>query len=542
LMEYNSRNQVVRRIDHGGRTGVEGKYSYDSRKTVVYSYNGDGTMASMLDRNGVTTEYSYDGFGRLIKTVAGDEVVENAYDSVGNKVTMKDKTGITIRSYDELNRTVVKSVPNAGSTIFEYDLTKVPSSVVSNNFVYTDLEQGQIAERMKDAKGNESFKVFDKNGRLLKVVDLKVETDAQNTVTRTLETTVYAYEPNGNKQSVTYDSGVKESYVYYDNNKLFTLTNFKPDGTTVIDSYEYSYDKAGNMVSKKENLGNNHSDSTTIERITTYKHDALNRLTEVDEPATVQFELVKKTTSYKYDTAGNRIGEYILEGTKLTSKIYKYNEQNRLMSIVEGDIVADTTKTTKYVYDNNGNQLYSMTEALKPVASSGTAKFGMFISGQTVDDNKASLVNTTTVNVYNEFNQLARTVVGSKTVENIYNGEGLRVVKKVDGKATNYVYIYDKIILELDDAGKQTARNLLGSNLISRTIEDGTEYNYLYNGHSDVVALIKPDGTMRMQYYYDAFGVQVHKENYVDNTANVDELITKGKLVPGEKNSLRNFK
>jgi len=135
------------------------------------------------------------------------------------------------------------------------------------------------------------------------------------------------------------------------------LTNYKPDGTTVIDSYEYSYDKAGNMVSKKEHLGNNHSDSTTIERITAYKHDALNRLIEVDEPATVQFELAKKTTSYSYDKAGNRIGEYILEGTKLTSKIYKYNEQNRLMSVVEGDIIADTTKTTKYVYDNNGNHL-----------------------------------------------------------------------------------------------------------------------------------------------------------------------------------------
>jgi len=53
-MEYNARNQVVRRIDHGGRTGIDGKYVYDQKKTVEYKYNPNGSVKEMLDRNGVT--------------------------------------------------------------------------------------------------------------------------------------------------------------------------------------------------------------------------------------------------------------------------------------------------------------------------------------------------------------------------------------------------------------------------------------------------------------------------------------------------------
>jgi len=63
----------------------------------------------------------------------------------------------------------------------------------------------------------------------------------------------------------------------------------------------------------------------------------------------------------------------------------------------------------------------------------------------------------------------------------------------------------------LDSAGKEKARNLMGTNLISRRVS-GTEYNYLYNGHSDVVALVKLDGNIAMSYYYDAFGVVIKSE------------------------------
>ena len=51
-----------------------------------------------------------------------------------------------------------------------------------------------------------------------------------------------------------------------------------------------------------------------------------------------------------------------------------------------------------------------------------------------------------------------------------------------------YLYEYDKIVLETDGEGNQTARNVYGTNLITRESND-KKYTYHYNGHGDVTAL-----------------------------------------------------
>ncbi len=84
---------------------------------------------------------------------------------------------------------------------------------------------------------------------------------------------------------------------------------------------------------------------------------------------------------------------------------------------------------------------------------------------------------------------------------------------------TKYLYEYDKVVLELDDRGRQTARNVYGNNLISRKVETETLY-YMYNGHADVTALIDNTGTVQASYYYDAFGTPIEEytnENGKDN-------------------------
>jgi len=506
IMEYNARNKLVRRVDNGGRTSVDGKYEYDSKKTVTYSYYENGSVKEMLDRNGVVTKYTYDDFGRLLRTEAGDEVIVNTYDNNGNKLTMTDTTGTTIRSYDEFNRVTVKTVPNVGSTIFEYDLT-----VVKTGATEALLSEGQYAQRTTDPKGNVSIKIYDENGRLFKVAD------GDDSIA---DVTTYDYEANGNRKSITYSNGVKEEYSYDSNNKLQILTNKSASGA-VIDKYEYRYDKAGNMVEKTETIAEGI-------RKTEYKYDGLGRLIEVKEPSTMKSTTIDKTTSYLYDKAGNRIAEHILLKGVLTSKIYKYNEQNRLMEIVSGEIITDITTTVKFKYDNNGNQLYTMTEVVKPITANTKTTFGMFISGQSVDGSvNTDLSGSTTINTYNEFNQLIKTTTGGVTVENTYNGEGQRTFKKVNGEITQYVYVADKVVLELDGLGKEKARNHIGLNLISRRV-DGVVYNYLYNGHSDVVALLNVDGTVAMSYYYDAFGVVIKSEPGPGQSARINNTFGYG--------------
>jgi len=68
------------------------------------------------------------------------------------------------------------------------------------------------------------------------------------------KTVAYAYDPNGNRTSISYEGGVKESYTYDKNNQLLILTNQAPGGS-VISQYSYTYDYVGKQLSKTDGLG-----------------------------------------------------------------------------------------------------------------------------------------------------------------------------------------------------------------------------------------------------------------------------------------------
>jgi len=454
--EYNVVNKLKRSIDAGGRTGSPGNYTYDPARTVSYSYNRNGSLQSTTDRNGVTTVFTYDCHGRLLDRQAGTLSVSFTYDGNGNQLTVTDATGTTARTYDELNRVTAKTVPVIGTASYTYDITDGQPT-------------GCVAERTVDPAGNITLKVYDRVGRLHSVAD-------------GADVTVYAYYTNGAKQSVTYGSGAKEEYAYLEGTLLSELINRKPDGS-VMDSYTYTYDAAHNQTSKTETINGVQKGTTT------YSYDSLNRLLAVSEPS-------GKTTTYAYDAAGNRYTETVVVNSVTTVKTYAYNGQNRLTGIQEKTGVV-TQMTWAYGYDNNGNLL------------STTA---------TVYINGVPQTPVVTTNTYDAWNQLAETITTGYTVENTYNGEGLRVAKEVNGVKTRYFYEYTNVVLETGDSGAETARNIYGTNLVKRII--GTEeYNYFYNGHADVTALVNAStGAIAASYYYNAFGVVLESTGTTNNS------------------------
>ena len=94
-----------------------------------------------------------------------------------------------------------------------------------------------------------------------------------------------------------------------------------------------------------------------------------------------------------------------------------------------------------------------------------------------------------------------------------------RVSKTVNGNTCKYLYEYDKIVLETDGEGNQTARNVYGTNLITRESND-KKYTYHYNGHGDVTALTEKSGNIAAAYEYDPFG------NITGETENIQEIHT----------------
>ena len=286
-------------------------------------------------------------------------------------------------------------------------------------------------------------------------------------------------------------------YTYYYDGLNKTLVNKNASGL-IIDSYSYTYDDAHNQTSKTDSKG-----------VTQYKYDSLNRLVKTTEPN-------GKETSYTFDQAGNRLTETIKLGTTSVTTKYTYNEQNRLMSTVCQS--GGQTVTDKYRYDNNGNTINKTTETVKPIDSNSQSKATVFKAGQSPTGDNACYDEITQYE-YDVWNQLIKTTVKDKKISYSYNGEGYRVSKDINGQSTNYLYEADKVILETDGENNQTAKNIYGLNLLTRTAGNDT-MNYMYNGHADVTALLNQEGTVTATYYYDAFG------NIVEQTGNVNNNIT----------------
>ena len=433
-LHYNARNLVK-----------EKEYLGTSNNIVSYNYYADGTVSDVTDRENIKTQYLYNPQGLVLEENAVDGKDQSftkksfEYDNAGNQLKSTITSSTTApevieRTYDELGRVKTKAVSNIeGKVIYVYDIV---------------TSEGLTAETAIDQKNNTTTKVYDTTGRLafVKKGDIEAENAAQ-----------YIYYGNGAAQSVIYAGGAREDYEYYEDGLLKSLINTKNDGSE-LESFVYTYDENGNMLSKLDNKG-----------ITEYTYDNLNRLKTVDE------HYSGKNTEYAYDKLGNRTTEIIKESGIIKEHIYSYNYDLNQLDKVTVKIGGTVNSTTDYGYDANGNQISSVTD------------------GKTI------------TYAYDEFNQL----ISTNGAGYGYNAEGYRISKKVDGSLTKYLYEFDKVVLEVESKTGQADkvnRNIYGTNLLMRTA-DGQSYYYMYNGHADVTALINvATDNVDATYYYDAFG------------------------------------
>ena len=290
----------------------------------------------------------------------------------------------------------------------------------------------------------------------------------------------YTYDSNDNLSSVTYGNGTSTSYTYNKGNMIEKVINNNADNTQ-MSIYSYDYYLDGNVSQQNRNGVKCY-----------YDYDEFSRIIDEDYD--------REEIDYFYDAAGNRTLKKICDDNGDTDVNYTYDLNNRLLEESTNYYSKNEIDVTKYVYDNNGNQIKKIGYITKGVNGSP--------SQDLVSENE--LNNTYEIYKYNEFNEMTSFESNKESKwEYAYLPNGLRYRKSNASHFDRYVWDRNgNIIAEMNGEGNLTSKYVRGNKLISK---DGNEY-FGYDGHGSVVNISNESGKSIKSYDYDAFGVELNKD------------------------------
>ena len=284
---------------------------------VQYSYDKNGNVKTVTDRNGNVTEYDYD---------------------VMNRVTKENAAGLTERAieYDGLGRVKSETDGEENSHTYEYDgLGRIVKETVNTNpqtVLYYEYDARGNVIKFTDAAGTVFKRTYTKTD-LLKEEKVYVEEDGKEILK---ETRTYTYDEAGALKS----AGEGKNIVYYNG----ADSNYQPDayGNT---RREY-WNKTGFEMS--------------------YDYDKLNRLTSVTTP-----DAKKENYSYNKNSQVTEIGGLIngtLSYNNTTKRLDSVNFEcgiNKNLTYNESGLVSEFSYSSeknaalktgfKYIYDKNFN-------------------------------------------------------------------------------------------------------------------------------------------------------------------------------------------
>jgi RHS repeat-associated protein len=296
-------------------------------------YDTQDNLTSVIDPNGNQTTYAYDDFRRMQSQVSPVSLTTSySYDAAGNLIKSVDArqaahlaTDGTTRSYDAANR-IVRA---------DAILTGQPTETTQWSYDDPDLTQHKYRQgrlnSMTDPSGSTTY-AYERRGLLkrdAKTIDLNTYTLA------------FAYDSNGNRTSLTYPSGRAVGYTFdfadrplsassgattyvssagyqpfgpesslsYGNGTTRTMTydqRYRPTelkllGTNTIYDYFYGEDAVGNITSMCD--ANPCASPTLHAYDRTFGYDDLNRLTTAQSGSSLWGNATGN--GYAYDSMGN---------------------------------------------------------------------------------------------------------------------------------------------------------------------------------------------------------------------------------------------
>ena len=113
--------------------------------------------------------------------------------------------------------------------------------------------------------------------------------------------------------------------------------------------------------------------------------------------------------------------------------------------------------------------------------------------------------------------QLASMTNGETMASFVYNENGLRVQKTVNGVVTNYT-LHGKNVVHLTRGNDELHFFYDASNKPAVVVFNGVPYSYVKNLQGDIVAILDSTGTVVVSYVYDAWGRPISKSGTLAST------------------------
>ena len=200
-------------------------YDYPDGTTTTYEYPGNQTKVT--DQDGNARRYTYDGLGRLEKveepnpTLDTPQVTEYAYTFHGDLKQTTQGTQLRIFEYDGLRRKTRQTLPESGTTTYEYNAHG-------------------LLEWQTDARGVKTTYAYDMGHRLTG------RSYSGGTSTVTTPTVSFTYDTLGNRKQMTDAMGTVD--YHYDTMDRLTREERTLTGLTGTFTSSYVYDRKGNLT------------------------------------------------------------------------------------------------------------------------------------------------------------------------------------------------------------------------------------------------------------------------------------------------------
>jgi RHS repeat-associated protein len=477
---------------------------------AAYSYTQDGKQQLIVDGNGNTTQYAYDGLDRLLFALFPDPDTGSlcsvsspvtssttpactgrqtydryAYDNNDNLTSLTTRRGDVISStYNSINLVDTKTIPGLSSVSYAYYLTGEPLSVtqgahsISYNYDAAGRKQyetndGRPVTYGYDQAGNRASTLWPDGYQVSYVYDaLNGMQDVHEGISTGPLLAHYDYDILTRRKTVTYggNSSNSVSYTYEANDDLSTLTH-QMAGTSL--GFGYGYNNSRQLISVSAN----------------------------DD-----FYLVKPTAASKTGYGVNSLNEYTavgaMTGTDSAGRPIIAGATGRFISIPFDDLAIVIPSVARghsgrdtsvdpggntVVYDLNGNMR-------RWTGPDGTRN----------------------AYTYDAENGLRTAATGSHNTSYDYDGLGRRISKTVDGVQTGYLLDGDEEIAEYNVSGgtwstTPARRYVMGPAVDDRVaMVDATNSNtknYYHSNHQgSVLTTTDASGNVIQRLSYDEYG------------------------------------